>query len=112
MFYIESFLPSPPLPHQRRVSNTGSPLAMGGTHRGGNSNIRLLCMVVTSPQYHLGRARHVKETWTRHCDRTVFLSSEGDTSLGEVIVVPQAPDYYQLWDKVIAGVQGWDGVRE
>ena len=54
-------------------------------------------------RYHQERALHVKSTWSRHCDRAVFLSSEDDPALGEVVIASHASQYSQLWDKVTAG---------
>ncbi|XP_018016622.1 glycoprotein-N-acetylgalactosamine 3-beta-galactosyltransferase 1 [Hyalella azteca] len=140
LLYLETFLPRPPLPHQRRENDaprilpdtlrpdSSHPLLVDNHEHGFSSTTlkseikrrssnksvrsntdasrsRILCMVVTSPQHHQSRAVHVKETWARRCDRVVFLSSEPESCLGEVVVVPQAAEYDKLWEKVVAGIE-------
>ena len=95
---IKTFLPRDPLPPQSpsTLHSVKAPLQ-------DISRVRVLCLIVTAPQHHQDRARHVKLTWAKHCDRAVFVSSEADPTLGQVIAVPQAVSYNQLWDKVTAG---------
>ncbi|CAL4108132.1 unnamed protein product, partial [Meganyctiphanes norvegica] len=64
------------------------------------TRIRILCLIVTSPQHHGNRAVHVAATWARHCDRAVFLTTELDPRLPNVLLTPGAADYNSLWDKV------------
>ncbi|XP_023681414.1 glycoprotein-N-acetylgalactosamine 3-beta-galactosyltransferase 1-B-like [Paramormyrops kingsleyae] len=40
--------------------------------------VRILCWVMTSPSNLQTKARHVKATWSRHCNVLVFMSSEED----------------------------------
>ncbi|XP_048856207.1 glycoprotein-N-acetylgalactosamine 3-beta-galactosyltransferase 1-B [Brienomyrus brachyistius] len=42
------------------------------------SKVRILCWVMTGPKNLETKARHVKATWTRHCNVAVFMSSEDD----------------------------------
>lgn len=63
-------------------------------------------MVVTSPQHHRGRARHLKATWghwgSGACPNTVFLSSTPDDDLKNVII-SNFLSYEDLWGKVVDG---------
>ncbi|XP_030223737.1 glycoprotein-N-acetylgalactosamine 3-beta-galactosyltransferase 1-A [Gadus morhua] len=40
--------------------------------------VRVLCWVMTGPYNLRSRTRHVKETWARHCNAVVFMSSAAD----------------------------------
>ncbi|XP_061146736.1 glycoprotein-N-acetylgalactosamine 3-beta-galactosyltransferase 1-B [Syngnathus typhle] len=40
--------------------------------------VRVLCWVMTTPTNLEKKARHVKETWSRHCNVIVFVSSESN----------------------------------
>ncbi|XP_011189310.2 glycoprotein-N-acetylgalactosamine 3-beta-galactosyltransferase 1 [Zeugodacus cucurbitae] len=68
------------------------------------AEVRVLCMVLTTPTLHETRAAHVKATWGKRCTRLVFLSSEADEELGAVAVVNSTADTYDmLWHKVRQG---------
>ncbi|XP_060618942.2 glycoprotein-N-acetylgalactosamine 3-beta-galactosyltransferase 1-A-like [Anolis sagrei] len=42
------------------------------------NKVRILCWVMTGPKNLETKARHVKATWSRHCNIVLFMSSEKD----------------------------------
>ncbi|TRY66495.1 hypothetical protein DNTS_005383 [Danionella cerebrum] len=47
-------------------------------------SVRILCWVMTGPNNLQSKARHVKATWSRHCNLVLFMSSEEDLSFPTV----------------------------
>lgn len=61
--------------------------------------VRLLCWVMTNPNNHKAKARHVKRTWGKRCNILLFMSSEADEQLPTVkLNVSEGRD--NLWMKV------------
>ncbi|XP_004534046.1 glycoprotein-N-acetylgalactosamine 3-beta-galactosyltransferase 1 [Ceratitis capitata] len=75
-------------------------------HQRLEDEVRVLCMVLTTPAQHQARAAHVKATWGKRCTRLVFLSSETDVDLGAISVVSKTHDTYDLlWYKIRQGLR-------
>ncbi|XP_053960121.1 glycoprotein-N-acetylgalactosamine 3-beta-galactosyltransferase 1-like [Anastrepha ludens] len=69
-----------------------------------SKEVRVLCMVLTSPEQHASHAQHVKATWGKRCTRMIFISSEVDEELDAVAVVAREADTYdELWNKTREG---------
>merc|ERR1719495_789525 len=49
-----------------------------------SKSVKILIWVMTGPQNHYTKAIHVKNTWGRHCDKLIFMSSQEDKELGAV----------------------------
>lgn len=65
---------------------------------------RVLCIVLTCPEYVQLYAQHVHATWGRRCSKLVFVSSESHEPLGVVQVVEaEEGSYHDLWNKTREG---------
>merc|ERR1719510_133593 len=63
-----------------------------------NTDVKILCWIMTGPANHYTRAIHVKNTWGSHCDKLIFMSSEEDAELGAV-ALNVSEGRQNLWGK-------------
>ncbi|XP_055592300.1 glycoprotein-N-acetylgalactosamine 3-beta-galactosyltransferase 1-like [Uranotaenia lowii] len=74
---------------QDKFTATGANLA---------ENVRILCWIMTTPANHESKARHVKRTWGRRCNKLLLMSSVEDEELGTV-ALPVGEGREGLWNK-------------
>lgn len=75
-----------------------------GEARGLFRRVRVLCWVMTAPQNLETRARHVRDTWARHCNVALFVSSEPAPRFPAVgLGVPEGRG--QLYRKTVRALQ-------
>lgn len=63
--------------------------------------VRILCWVLTVPEYHLVKAIHVKNTWLSRCNEFLIMSTTKDSGIGTV-ALNVTEDPYHNWGKLKA----------
>lgn len=69
-----------------------------------HDQVRILCWVLTYPHNHQTKAKAVKETWGKRCNKLVFISTSLDNDL-DVLLVNVTEDRIHLWGKTKQGIQ-------
>ncbi|XP_069977774.1 glycoprotein-N-acetylgalactosamine 3-beta-galactosyltransferase 1 [Penaeus vannamei] len=66
--------------------------------------VRILCWVLMYPKAHGTKARHIRATWGRRCNKLIFMSTKDDPSVGAVDVGSRE-GYTKLWNKTRCAVK-------
>lgn len=69
-----------------------------------NEEVRILCWVLTYPKNHLNKAKAVKETWGKRCNKLVFISTLPNDDL-DILLVNVTEEHSQLWGKTKEGLK-------
>lgn len=94
---IASSFQQSPVSHEDFMSTTADP-RLDAKALQMKRDVKILCWILTSPKYHTTRARAVKDTWGKRCNKLIFISTETDDVLGSVAL--QVEDgYNMLWPK-------------
>ncbi|KAF7638929.1 hypothetical protein Mgra_00001451 [Meloidogyne graminicola] len=69
-----------------------------------SKRIKILCLITTIKDYHKSRAIHVKNTWAKHCNKFIFISSVNDYTLPSIkFNITEGREF--LWGKTKAAFQ-------
>jgi glycoprotein-N-acetylgalactosamine 3-beta-galactosyltransferase len=63
------------------------------------NEIRILCYVFTHPDNHKTKAVHVKNTWGKRCNKLLFMSTQVDAEIPEIVALPNENGRKNLWIK-------------
>ncbi|KAL5277676.1 C1GALT1.2 family protein [Megaselia abdita] len=63
--------------------------------------VKILCLITTWPENHKTKAKAVKETWAKRCNKYLFISSKTDSKLN-TIALPLEEGRQHLWLKIKA----------
>ena len=76
------------------------------THQGDDAKakemakkVRVLCWVMTTPENHQSKAKHIKATWGRRCNILLFMSTAEDKTLPAIKLSLQHEGRDVLWGK-------------
>lgn len=61
--------------------------------------VKILCWVNTWPKNHQTRAKAVKETWAKRCNKVLFISTKEDPEL-DTVALPLKDGRQYLWSKI------------
>ncbi|XP_075345849.1 glycoprotein-N-acetylgalactosamine 3-beta-galactosyltransferase 1-A-like [Mycteria americana] len=86
------------------VAPPGSAGEDAGEARALYERVRILCWVMTGPRTLETKARHVRDTWARHCNVALFMSSEPDERF-PAVGLPVQEGRHQLYWKTIRAFQ-------
>lgn len=64
-----------------------------------HKEVKILCWVFTHPANHKIRSINLKNTWGKRCNKLLFMSSEEDPLLPEIVVIPTPNKRVHLWKK-------------
>ena len=67
-------------------------------------DLSILCVVHTCSKNLQGRAKYVKKTWSKLCNKTLFLSDKNDPKF-PAIKVTNRTGYYEVWAKTRKGME-------